>query len=341
MKDFATWMGQYQTEWRRGRISTDEHGEQNGHTHSWIVPPAYWEEGLWPGVRSRSTNSLPHYLRANNVKEHPGVRNLKSSWIACANLYFPFRETAQSKSLIAGFLQSAVSDQIRTVDEVELEYAEKGPLRPSALLGEIGGSRGASQTSPDVAFLVNGGEGIVLTESKLTEHSFYRCSARTRKDSPNRPANPDPDRCKNARVVATNPESICHQVVWGRKYWDRLRGAIRRCCGGKAQRVPRRVRGVPVVPTAGARRGVHPEVSFSVFGCVLRRAERRPCQFATQHRHRHLPRRVGSPVQGEIAVQSVDAPSLGSVGAGPRPHGALGGVGIVDRQPVRLRVVRA
>jgi hypothetical protein len=165
-------------------------------------------------------------LANEQVGKHTGAHNLKSSWVACANLYFPFGVTAEDRHLLAGFLSSIVSDQIRTVDRVELEYAEEGALHPAALLGETGGSRGAGQTSPDLAFLVNGGDGIVLTESKLTEHSFYPCSARARVGSPERPANPDPDRCRNAPLVASNPESLCHQVVWGRKYWARLQGAV-------------------------------------------------------------------------------------------------------------------
>lgn len=109
---------------------------------------------------------------------------------------------------------------------MELEYAEEGALHPAQLLGETGGSRGKGQTSPDIAFLVNGESGIVLTESKLTEHSFYPCSARLREDKPGRPGNPDPARCKRSQLVATNPETMCHQVVWGRKYWERLQGAV-------------------------------------------------------------------------------------------------------------------
>ena len=55
MKDFGRWMGEYQTRWRRGRVSTEENGNQNGVAYPWIVPPAYWEEGLWPGLRTVAT----------------------------------------------------------------------------------------------------------------------------------------------------------------------------------------------------------------------------------------------------------------------------------------------
>jgi len=226
VKDFTQWMGEHQTNWRRGNVSTDEQGTQNGRPYPWILPPACWEDGLWPGLRTPSTNAIADYLTREKADKHTGAHNLKSSWIACANLYFPFQETAEGRSLIAGFLRTVVSDEIRTVDRVELEYAEDGELHPATLLGETGGTRGAGQTSPDLAFLINEGTGIILAESKLTEHSFYPCSARDRKGSPERPGNPDPDRCKDAPTVAASPETICHQVVWGRKYWERLRGAI-------------------------------------------------------------------------------------------------------------------
>jgi hypothetical protein len=226
MKEFGKWMGEYQARWRRGRASTDEHGFHNGRARSWILPPAWWEEGLWPELRTGSGNAIADYLTRENVGKHTGANNLKSSWIACANLYFPFRTTGEDRSMLAGFLRRAVSERIHSVEQIELEYAEEGALHPAELLGESGGSRGASQTSPDIAFLVNSGAGIVLTESKLTEHSFYPCSARNRKDTPNRRGNPDPGRCKNSQLVAANPESLCHQVVWGRKYWERLRAAV-------------------------------------------------------------------------------------------------------------------
>lgn len=226
MKEFGQWMGEHQAKWRRGKVSTDEHGTQNGRSYAWILPPTCWEENLWSGLRASSTNAIAEYLTSERADKHSGTNNLKSSWIACANLYFPFRVTDEDRGLLAGFLRRAVSDQIKTVDRVELEYAEEGALHPAVLLGETGGSRGKGQTSPDIAFLVNGGAGIVLTESKLTEHSFYACSARSREDKPGRPGNPDPERCKNAPLVVANPESLCHQVVWGRKYWERLSGVI-------------------------------------------------------------------------------------------------------------------
>lgn len=76
----------------------------------------------------------------------------------------------------------------------------------------------------DIQFSPTGrpGKGLILTESKLAEHSFYSCSARTLTSTKKRVANPDRRRCENALAVLDSPASQCHQVVWGRKYWEQL-----------------------------------------------------------------------------------------------------------------------
>jgi hypothetical protein len=168
-----------------------------------------------------------------------GVHNLKSSWVQCANLYFPFGAAEEGRSLLAGFLRAHVSPDIQSVEALELEYAEEenSHLHPSPLLGEQGGSRGSGQTSPDVAFLVNGGRGLILMENKFVEHSFYRCSARTKKGSDARPANPDLSRCNDTVALISGFETLCHQAAWGRRYWELLApvtnremAASLRCC---------------------------------------------------------------------------------------------------------------
>ena len=111
-------------------------------------------------------------------------------------------------------------------DSVELEYAEDGDLSPLILLGEEGGSRGSGQTSPDIAVLVNNRTGLLLIENKLTEHSFYACSGRTKKNSDSRPDNPDVSRCENPAAVIANPTKECHLQTWGRKYWELLDRAV-------------------------------------------------------------------------------------------------------------------
>lgn len=91
MNDCNAYMSEYQTSWRKDNVATPEWGRQNTKRYPWILPYELWEEGLWPGIRSDSTPSLPDYLRRERVQKHQGVHNLKSSWVLCANLYFPFR----------------------------------------------------------------------------------------------------------------------------------------------------------------------------------------------------------------------------------------------------------
>ena len=207
---------------RKANVAATELGRWRGRQYPWILPEGSWEGGLWPGIGSGSDNSLPAYLERTGVQKHEGVHNLKSSWILCANLYFPFRGSAEGKALFASFLKRHVAVEIDSLEEIELEYAEDGELHPSRLLGEEGGTRGANQTSPDLGLLVNGGRGLVLVENKLTEHSFYECSAWRHKGSSRRRGNPDPDRCNRPAEILKDHANQCHQAAWGRRYWEHL-----------------------------------------------------------------------------------------------------------------------
>ena len=222
MRSLSEVMNEHQTQWRRGRVSSTAMGTWQDRPYPWIVPRALWEEGLWPGIRADSDNSLPAYLLEAGVQKHSGVHNLKSSWVLCANLYFPFRADGRGRDMLAAFLRRHVAPRIGTLDRLELEYAEDGELGPPSLLGETGGSRGAGQTSPDLGLLVNGGRGLVLVENKFTERDFSGCSARSRDGSDARPGNPDPARCEDAVAVARDPCGQCHQSAWGRRYWEHL-----------------------------------------------------------------------------------------------------------------------
>ncbi len=222
MKSFDQWMTRHQIEWRKANVKSKERGRWQGRQYPWILPESLWEEGLWAGIRTGSGNSLPAYLESTGVQKHGGVHNLKSSWVLCANLYFPFRSAADGKALFASFLKRRVAMEIDSLEEIELEYAEDGELHPSRLLGEEGGTRGANQTSPDLGLLVNGGQGLVLVENKLTEKSFYECSAWRHKGSSRRSGNPDPDRCNRPAEVVKDHADQCHQAAWGRRYWEHL-----------------------------------------------------------------------------------------------------------------------
>lgn len=226
MNTFDQEITRHEVQWRRANLRSLEPGYQNGRPYPWILPRHLWEEGLWPGMRSGSLHSLPAYLAANRIGRHAGAHNLKSSWVLCANLYFPFGRP-EGLGILAGFLRAHVSPQIESVEGVELEFALPSPLDPQTLLGEPqGGQRGANQTSPDVAFLVRTttGVGLVLTENKLVEHSFYQCSGR-------KPSvkNRDSGRCLDWPKVQADPASQCWQLQWStdkrenRRYWDYIR----------------------------------------------------------------------------------------------------------------------
>ena len=215
-------MSQWQKTWRRHFVSTPEAGIQNKKKCMSILPEKNWWEGLWPGIRRGEENDLEAYLDRSGVKKHRGVHNLKSSWVLCANLYFAHKVDT---TVIGGFLAGHLDEDIVGVEALELEWAEDDPLDPASLLGESGGVRGVNQTSPDVAFVVrlrSGGRGLVLTEVKFTEHSFYRCPGRTHDENEN------PERCLSGPKVIENPGVECHLVNWAkgrrknRRYWEHL-----------------------------------------------------------------------------------------------------------------------
>ncbi|MCY4657328.1 MAG: hypothetical protein OXC80_11010 [Gammaproteobacteria bacterium] len=223
MSTFSKDMEKTQTAWRQRHIATREQGTQNGVQYPWILPKNHWWESLWPGIRLDSDNSVERYIKKAKIQEHSGVHNLKSSWVLCANLYFAHR---CDRRLLTRFLADHVDRRIVQIECLELEWVEEAPLDPSSLLGEPGGRRGASQTSPDVAFVVslqNGGRGLILTEIKFTEHSFYPCSGRKKEYG-----NPDPERCLSAQTVFNDPGSQCHLLNWetkkrtNRQYWDHI-----------------------------------------------------------------------------------------------------------------------
>ena len=140
MPSLSELMNDHQTQWRQSHVSTTAMGTWRERAYPWIVPRDLWEEGLWPGIRANSGNSLPDYLVEAGVQKHSAAHNLKSSWVMCANLYFPFGADGRDRDLLASFLRSHVAPQIETLDQLELEYAENGELSPMTLLGETGGA---------------------------------------------------------------------------------------------------------------------------------------------------------------------------------------------------------
>jgi hypothetical protein len=236
MRDFEAEMTERQVRWRRDHVSTAQPGVQSRVTADWLLPRWAWQEGLWPPLRGEGPGSLHEYLAAGRVRPHSGVHNLKSSWVSGVNLYFPFREHEDGRSLLAGFLRERVDVRLRSVESLDLEWAGDAELTPRTLLGETGASRGSGQTSPDIALRVNAGEGLVLVENKLSEHSFYPCSARVGSGSARRAGHPDPSLCDDVPGLLADP-SRCHQVSLGRQYWRWLQpvadaeafAALQRC----------------------------------------------------------------------------------------------------------------
>ena len=211
MDSFDQWIRDFQTEWRKSNVPSVEHGCWKSGRYPHILQKDLWEEGLWPGIGRESNNSLPAYLQETGVQKHKDAHHLNSSWMLCANLYFPLRATADGRSVFASFLKRHVAEEIESLEEIELEHAEDGELRPSSLLGESGGGRGFGQTSPDLGLKVNEGRGLVLVESKLAEHNFGYCSAGPHPSRTGRPSNPNPNRCNNPLSVARDYIGQCHQ----------------------------------------------------------------------------------------------------------------------------------
>ena len=270
---FDDQMRNHQVAWRSipGNHVCSELGSQNGLTRPWILPSDKWEQSLWPGIRTGSANSLSDYLFYIKIQPHQGKHNLNSSWVQCANLYFPFGATPEGKELLSGFLREHVSPDVQTVDELHLEYEEKDEdLKPARLLGEPGGMRGSGQTSPDLAFHVNGRTGLILIENKFTEHSFYGCSARRTTDSESRPGNPDPTRCLNLAAVLADPQSRCHQchLKWGRKYWDILRSVANTDALTRLKCCPAAHAGCQLFRQQALAQGIANSKYDQVFSCV-------------------------------------------------------------------------
>ena len=109
MDDFNRRMEEDQVEWRNRHIANQQPGSQNRKTRPWILPQNLWEDGLWVGIRRSSDHPLQRYLDAEEVQKHGGAHNLKSSWILCANLYFPFQ---RDLPMLAAFLQDHVAAEM-------------------------------------------------------------------------------------------------------------------------------------------------------------------------------------------------------------------------------------
>jgi len=233
MSKFDVEMTAHQIGWRAKQGHDPELGWQNGRQYEHLLPRSAWKKSLWPPI----AEGLASHLESAKIQAHSGTHNLKSSWVLCANLYYPFGLDSAGRGLLADFLRAYLDPSIETVDEVHLEYAEAGKLSPATLLGELGGSRGTGQTSPDLGIIANCGRALLLIENKFTEHSYYACSARNVRAGSSRSPNPDITRCHRPAALIDGHADLCHQASWGRHYWyilgpiaDREKIAELSCC---------------------------------------------------------------------------------------------------------------
>jgi hypothetical protein len=140
-------------------------------------------------------------------------------------MYWPFRNP-EGFLLMANFLKQVTGLDIHEITDMDLEFEDDSDeFKPGPLLGEDdGGMRGSGQTSPDLAIRFTtkeGKPGIILIESKFSEHSFYSCSGYS-KTKPGKPINDKKERCLNPSLIVDSNFKECHLVAWDRKYWDFL-----------------------------------------------------------------------------------------------------------------------
>ena len=227
MSKFRDEMYLVQMAWRQRRLPhVGGNGWWQKKQYDHILPRTHQQENLWSGIQTAGMFPLDAYLKDHDIQAHTGRDNLLSSWTLAANFYFPFGQDPAGLRLAAKFLRAHVDPAISSVRSLELEWEHDDPaFKPPTLLGETDGARGTNQTSPDVAFEVTldgGGNGVVLTEVKFTEHSFYPCSIRKQLGEPEKAAT-----CHDLAALASDPQRLCGQhTVKGRRYWDHLKGAF-------------------------------------------------------------------------------------------------------------------
>lgn len=217
LMNFKEKMRERQIEWRRASLPNIKgKGIQNGKRYEHILPWDQRKYNFFPDIY----DDLFNYIKVKNIHAHTGIHNLLSSWALCANLYWPFNNK-EGFELLKGYLNIQIGNCIKEIISLDLEYLDDNiQLSPHNLLGEEKGSRGNGQTSPDLAIkfiTIDGGKGILLIESKFTEHSFYSCSA-YRKNKSNKVSNPDSTRCLNTSDLINTDFNNCHLTAWNRKY---------------------------------------------------------------------------------------------------------------------------
>ena len=211
MRGFKTKIRNKQIQWRTEYLpNVQGKGRQNGRWYDHILPSKYSEYCFFPDTY----DSLSAHIEEHRIQPHTGIHNLLSSWVVCANFYWPFYGS-EGRTLLKQFFNTYLHLNIQTITGFELEYVDKNTsLQPPQLLREPGGARGTSQTTPDLGLIFddeNGDRGILLIESKFVEHSFYKCSGYS------------PEKCENTAELIDSDFTTCRLTEWGRTYWDLLK----------------------------------------------------------------------------------------------------------------------
>jgi hypothetical protein len=208
-KEFRKEQEDLQIKWRENQNNiSKELGSQKDKKFPYIVLKEEWLETVWDDLRCY----LSSYLKAEKRPRHSGSHNLLSSWILCSNLYFGTRNNSNQRELFKNFLENKLGIKIDKIDDIHLEFVLPGKLSPKKLLGEPGRT---GQTTPDLAIEFTSYEkkGLILVESKYTEHNFYVCSAK--KEGENW------KECIKKELM--NKIKKCFiQEEWNRKYWEYL-----------------------------------------------------------------------------------------------------------------------
>jgi len=113
----------YQVGWRKKyKLAGDKWGWQNGVQREHILPARRWLLGIWPPIR----NALNGYIYASGIQPNAGKHNLKSSWVQCANLFFPFRSgRLNKKAKIYGDYADIATLVKRNIIEPLIKFPEK------------------------------------------------------------------------------------------------------------------------------------------------------------------------------------------------------------------------
>lgn len=214
-----------QIRWKKENLPLiKDSGYQNKVTYQHILPKRDVKYNFYDNIYE----SIMDYASRNSVKPHTGIHNMLSSWVLCANYYWPFNN-ANGFLWLRDYLNTKLNNMITEIVSFDLEFMDDDiKYQPKHLLGEDDGMRGSGQTSPDLAVTFTdkkGEKGIILIESKFTEHSFYQCSGYM-KTKPGKPVNHDKNRCRNTALLVKSGFNDCHLKSWGRKYWEILKNDL-------------------------------------------------------------------------------------------------------------------